>query len=157
MNIAEDSAKVRFPPPLVYLGFLLLGFAGDRILALDPLPLSEALRYGLCAGLVIFGAILALSAIKLFRAIDTDEKPWRPTTGLAMVGIYRFTRNPMYLGMAATYLGLALALASIGALILFPLLILAIRTQVIAREERYLDAKFGEEYAAYKAQVRRWF
>jgi protein-S-isoprenylcysteine O-methyltransferase Ste14 len=62
----------------------------------------------------------------------------------------------MYLGMAVAYLGLSLGSASLSALVLFPVTIALIHTQVIAREERYLTAKFGEQYLEYKAHVRRW-
>ena len=156
MKVAEDSAKVSFPPPLVYLGFLLLGLAADRLFGLAPVPLPEAVRYFGGALLAIAGIAVGMAGQLRFSAIGTEVKPWLPATRLATDGIYAFTRNPMYLGMALLYAGIALALSSIGALILLPVTLLAIRTQVIAREERYLEGKFGEEYLAYKRRVRRW-
>ncbi|MEQ1688928.1 MAG: isoprenylcysteine carboxylmethyltransferase family protein, partial [Sphingopyxis sp.] len=71
-------------------------------------------------------------------------------------GIYSHTRNPMYLGMVSVFLGLAVAMSSLGALLLAMPVMVIIRTQVIAREEAYLTAKFGAEYTAYLARVRRW-
>ena len=71
-------------------------------------------------------------------------------------GVYRWTRNPMYLGMALIYLGFALLLDSLVALILIFPLVFVIQKEVIEREERYMEAKFGDAYRDYKARVRRW-
>lgn len=150
-----DSAKVTFPPPLVYLGTLLLGLLADRLFGL-ALPLHLSVRIAAVAILVTIGLLVIIAGIFRFGQAGTDPKPWKTTTALVVRGIYHYTRNPMYLGMAMAYLGLALGLASMGALALFPLLIAVIRTQVIAREEHYLETRFGEEYRAYKASVRRW-
>ena len=82
--------------------------------------------------------------------------PMKPTTALVTSGPYRVTRNPMYVGMAFLYAGLALSLGVIWALALLPAVLLMVDRLVIAREERYLEAKFGEEYRDYKRRVRRW-
>ena len=78
------------------------------------------------------------------------------TTALAVGGPYRFTRNPMYLGLVFITAGLALLANALWPLILLPVVIVILRRAVIDREERYLTAKFGEEYLQYKARVRRW-
>ena len=155
MDIDEDSARVSFPPPLVYVGLLLLGLMLDRATpwSLEFTWIGRYVGGGLlCAA----GVAVALAAMGLFRKVGTDVKPWKSTTAIVADGIYGFTRNPMYLGMAMFYTGLALAFSSLGAFLLLPILILIIRTQVIAREERYLELKFGDDYRAYKARVRRW-
>lgn len=151
----DDSAKVTFPPPLVFLGTLLLGLLIDRLCGF-ALPLHPQVRIAAVAILVTFGLLVIVAGIFRFGQAGTDPKPWKTSTALVVKGIYRYTRNPMYLGMALAYLGLALGLASVAALVLFPLLIAAIQTQVIAREERYLEARFGEAYRAYRKAVRRW-
>ncbi|MBL0923703.1 MAG: isoprenylcysteine carboxylmethyltransferase family protein [Sphingomonadaceae bacterium] len=155
MDIDADSAKVTFPPPFVYLGMLLLGLALDRVL-----PWSINLTgIGRNAGgsiLILAGLLYGLSAAGLFRRIGTDVKPWKSTSVIVAEGVYRFTRNPMYLGMALLYAGLALLFSSLGAILLLPILLIIIQTQVIAREERYLEGKFGDEYRNYKRAVRRW-
>ena len=79
-----------------------------------------------------------------------------PLNVIATTGPYRWTRNPMYLGMALIYAGLAIGVDGPIAFALLPLVLIAIQTQVIAREERYLEAKFGGDYRRYKAEVRRW-
>jgi protein-S-isoprenylcysteine O-methyltransferase Ste14 len=155
MKPDEDSANVTFPPPFIYLGMLLLGLLADRLLNL-VWPLAPELRIAAAAVFAPLGLAVGLPAQRLFTRAGTDVKPWKTSSAIVRHGIYRFTRNPMYLGMALLYLGLALALASVSALVLFPVLLAVIQTQVIAREERYLEAKFGEGYRSYKAAVRRW-
>ncbi|MFP3374627.1 methyltransferase family protein, partial [Pseudomonas sp. SIMBA_068] len=78
-----------------------------------------------------------------------------PTTLMATTGPYRWTRNPMYLGMALVYAGIAVGFDGAIALALLPLVLIVIQKQVIAREERYLESKFGDDYRRYKAEVRR--
>jgi protein-S-isoprenylcysteine O-methyltransferase Ste14 len=154
MKIANDSAQVRFPPPFIYAGMLLAGLVVDRAAGLAlALPLGVRL-----AGVALFagGGGLMMVAAGLFRKRGTPVPPWQSVSLLVQDGPYRFTRNPMYLGMALAYLGLAALLSSGGALLLLPAVILLVQTQVIAREERYLTAKFGEAYLAYRRHVRRW-
>jgi protein-S-isoprenylcysteine O-methyltransferase Ste14 len=155
MDIDQDSAKVSFPPPFVFLGMLLLGLALDRIMPWS-LELTWIGRYVGGGILIAAGLMFIMSAMGMFRKAGTDVKPWKTTSAIVATGVYRFTRNPMYLGMAMLYTGLGLAFSSLGAFLLLPVLILIIRTQVIAREERYLEGKFGDDYRAYKARVRRW-
>lgn len=155
MQVSEDSAKVGFPPPLIYLGMLLLGLALDRVLPW-VMTVERTARLAGAVILIAAGAALLLAASDLFRRRGTEVRPWLPSAVLVDAGPYAVTRNPMYLGMALLYLGIALGLASIGMLILFLPLVAIIQTQVIAREERYLTARFGEAYSAYRARVRRW-
>lgn len=155
MNADDDSAHITFPPPFVYLGILLIGLAADRVIG-QPLGLPPLTRGVLAIALIAPGAGLLLAASGLFKRAGTDVKPWKTATALVDSGVYRFTRNPMYLGMALLYAGLAFAFESVGAWLFLPVVIIVIQTQVIAREERYLEAKFGEAYRDYKLRVRRW-
>ena len=86
----------------------------------------------------------------------TNIEPWRASNLVVTEGLDRWTRNPMDLGMALLYAGLAIGLDSLAALILLPAALVVIQTKVIAREERYLEGKFGDSYRSYKARVRRW-
>lgn len=155
MDIDNDSAKVSFPPPLVYLGMLLLGLLLDRFLPWS-MGAADNVSYLASALLLVSGATCLLAASQKFRQIGTHLKPWKTTSAIADDGIYAVTRNPMYLGMAFIYLGVMLLCSSIGALILFPILIIIIQSQVIAREEAYLSVKFGNAYQQYKKKARRW-
>lgn len=154
--IETDSAQVRFPPPLVYLGFLLLGLAIGAAIGRPRLGLGVELRLALGLLMVGLGLALVIAAGGLFRRKGTALEPWRPSTLVIDTGVYRWTRNPMYLGMAIAYAGAAVGLNSLVALALLPVALFAIQTQVIAREERYLKAKFGAAYHDYKRKVRRW-
>lgn len=156
MDIEPDTAGVRFPPPFVYLGALLLGLVADRFVTLLSFGIDRWLLVVMGALLFVAGAVIMLAAAGLFRRLGTNIPPSQPTTLIATTGPYRWTRNPMYLGMALVYAGLAIGLDWPIAFALLPFVLIAIQTQVITREERYLEAKFGDDYRRYKAEVRRW-
>jgi len=100
---------------------------------------------------------IAYFAIRLFSRAGTHVEPWKPSTALVTGGIYGYTRNPMYLGMALLLVGLSLVFDSVTLLLMLVPFLLVIRYGVIAREERYLTAKFPTEYTAFQKRVRRWF
>jgi protein-S-isoprenylcysteine O-methyltransferase Ste14 len=152
----SDNAGVRFPPPFIYLGVLLIGIGAERFVPLRHFGLDRSLLIILGLALVAAGILLGISAVGLFRRSDTTPEPWTSTTAIVTTGVYRYTRNPMYLGMASIYAGLAVVADSPLALILLPAVLLIIQSQVIAREESYLAAKFGDVYLDYKRRVRRW-
>lgn len=155
LSIDEDSPKVRFPPPLVFFGFLLIGRAINDLFGLNPaIPLS--VRVVLGGGAIVLGAGFIVAALLHFRKAGTDAEPWKRSSTLVAGGVYRFTRNPMYLGMALVCFGISVAADCLGGLLTLPLSIIAIQTQVIAREEAYLSARFGGPYREYCARVRRW-
>lgn len=150
-----DHAGVRFPPPLIFLIPLLVGLAYDSLWFAGQLA---SVGWNLAGGLLVLAGfgLLAASAPR-FRRAGTSIEPWKPTSNIIDDGIYGRSRNPIYLAMAFVYAGLSVAAASLPALILLVPALLVIRYYVIAREEAYLKAKFGEEYLSYKARVRRWF
>jgi protein-S-isoprenylcysteine O-methyltransferase Ste14 len=117
-------------------------------------PFGIRLAVALTAG----GAALALdgAAMVSFRRAHTSVVPMNPTTALVTSGPYRLTRNPMYVGMALLYVALAFAFGVMWALLLLPAVILVIDRFVIAREEPYLERKFGQSYRDYTLRVRRW-
>lgn len=157
MNVDADSPRVKLPPPLAFLGTLLAGLLLGRLLGRPGLPLYHSLEdllgwIGLLGGLAII-----FTAIGLFRKAGTNPEPWKPAHAIVTDGVYRWTRNPMYLGMSLAYLGIALLCDSLITLLLFVPLFVYVTREVIEREEAYLAAKFGDEYGAYRARVRRWF
>ena len=164
----RDIPGVIAPPPLIYLGFLFAGWAAAQLGArpeavvtgLDWLAAGFALevevRRGLALTLIVGGLLLDGMAAGLFRRRGTAVEPWKPSTALILEGPYRFSRNPIYVGFAITYLGLAVAMDSWIALILLVPCLLVVDRLVIQREERYLAAKFGAAYDAYRQAVRRW-
>ena len=127
--------------------------------AVVPLPVlaRHALaRYVAGAVLAVAGFVIIFAAAGRFVAAGTNIPPNLPTTALVVDGIYQRTRNPLYLGTTLVYLGLSVAAGSLWAIVLVVPLLWVINTGVIAREERYLERKFGDAYRAYKGRVRRW-
>jgi protein-S-isoprenylcysteine O-methyltransferase Ste14 len=155
-DASTDTSGVQFPPPLIYAGGFAAGYAAHRVLPLRLWPGSTAVESPLGWGLLVAGVLLALSAAYLFRRAGTTPNPTKPTSALVMWGPYRFTRNPMYVGMATLYVGGTLLLNDPWPLAFLPVILALVRRRVIAREEAYLERKFGDEYRAYKARVRRW-
>lgn len=151
-----DNPGVIAPPPLIFFGFLLLGWGIDRLFGTPFVAMDEMTRRVAAVVLILIGLAIEMWATGLFRRAETNPMPWTPTTALVIEGPYKYSRNPMYVGFVLTYLGLALGLESGAALILLIPCIAVISWGVIGREERYLEAKFGEPYRAYRGRVRRW-
>jgi protein-S-isoprenylcysteine O-methyltransferase Ste14 len=109
-------------------------------------------------GLVLIGvgAALAFAGDRTFRAIGTNTPPWKPALQLATAGVYRYLRNPMYVGMTLMVGGLAIALASDWMLVLLVAAVFVVHYGAVLREERYLEQKFGERYLRYKTAVSRY-
>lgn len=151
----RDEPGIRFPPPFIYGLFFLAGYGLHR---LEPVTLVAGQAWLDISGLVliVLGVVLAVTAALTFRRAGTNVNPTKPATTVVAHGPFRFTRNPMYLSMAVIYLGGTLMLDSLWPLLLWPVTIWVIRTQIIAREEAYLEAKFGAVYLDYKEKVRRW-
>jgi protein-S-isoprenylcysteine O-methyltransferase Ste14 len=152
---ADTHPRLLLPPP-VYLGVALIVSAGLnlvwRLAFLDDLPIRLPIG-AICCATALF---LALWALFSFRAAHTHVEPHKPTTALVVVGPYRFSRNPIYLGFLLLGLGLALVFSNPWGLLMLPLLWAALRWLVIAVEEAFLTRRFGAPYLAYTAQVRRW-
>ncbi len=154
MNRDADIAGVIMPPPLLVFGTLALALLIDGHFLAWPEISPSALAAGLT--LVAAGLVPIFLALRLFKRAGTAAEPWRPSTSLVGSGIYRFTRNPMYVGMLTIYAGLALAAHSKVAALLFIPLFVAMDRLVVAREEKYLQRRFGQPYDDYRASVRRW-
>lgn len=153
----SDIPGVIAPPPLIFLGYLLAGIALEYlVIRTQGLDMPGSLRWTVVALFVLAGLALIASALGRFRAAGTPAPPWQPTTAFVAQGVYRWTRNPMYLGMTLAYLGLAVAANAPVALWLFVPLIMTMHYGVIAREERYMIAKFGVPYINYAHRVPRW-
>ena len=154
----NDGAAVRFPPPLVAVLTILVGYGLERVLPLVAAPtLPSVVRYGVGGFIAATSvAVLGVWPIILFKRSGQDPKPWTPTPELLIEGPYKFTRNPMYLMMILVCAGAALVLASAWVLILSPLCALIIHLTAIRHEEAHLEQKFGESYRRYKREVRRW-
>lgn len=149
-----DTAGVIAPPPLIFLSALGTGFWLSRRIGRGSVPLQARLPAG-AAGLVT-GAALMRSFVQAFAHAETPLDPYKPTAAIVTDGPYRLTRNPAYLGMTLAYTGICLLSDSPWALVPLPLAVAVVDRGVIAREERYLERKFGAHYLDYKRRVRRW-
>lgn len=149
-----DSPGVRVPPPVFYFVAFLVGLALQARFPLPFLPRAAALGVG--GALTAAGALInALAVPAMLRGHGTLNTAG-PSQALVTSGPYRFSRNPLYLGLVLIYAGLACVFAVVWALVLLVPLVIYTRLGVIAPEERYLERTFGDVYRAYTARVRRW-
>ena len=152
----HGGANVRFPPPLVFVGFMLAGVAVQRFAL--PLASNAGLLVRAVAGglLVAGGLALVLWAVGGFRRSGRSPEPWLPSSILILEGPYRFSRNPMYVGMTAIQAGIGAALDN-GWVVLFAASALAVvHVMAVRPEEQYLEETFGADYVALKRRVRRY-
>ena len=150
-----DNPGVVAPPPLIYLGAVVIGGVFNYFFPMStgwPRLLSLALGTLLIA--LAGGTVSA--AFREFRLAGTNVDPRKPTTAIVTGGIYRFSRNPIYLSLTILYLGAALLIDSLWILLLLAPVLVLVNFGVIQREEIYLENRFGDEYARYKSKVRRW-
>jgi protein-S-isoprenylcysteine O-methyltransferase Ste14 len=149
------SAPVRKVLPPVWLVLTIVtGYALHKLLPIVQL-FAEPWKYG-GAILIVLGIVMAATAANLFRRADTPVRPFHPSTALVTTGWYRFTRNPMYLGMVIVTCGVAIVQGSLGAWLPVPLFIAILQRRFIRGEEQFLEGIFGEDYRVFKARVRRW-
>ena len=151
MPLAANLGLAR--PPAIYLIALLAGLGLHFPWPIGFVP-NLARPFG---GLIVaFAATLFIWSIRTFHAAGTPVPGNQPTTAIVKVGPYRLSRNPIYLAFSLLQTGIALAVNDAWILITLLPAIALMSFVVIPREESYLEARFGEEYAAYKASVRRW-
>ena len=151
--MAEDHAHVAAPPPLIYAAALAAGLVLNHY---QPRGFLPAPWPGILGPIFCALTLVGLPAFLAFRRAGTDPRPWIPAAQLVVTGPYRFTRNPMYLSFTCLYLGVTFWTNDLWALILLPLVQLAMTFGVIKREEAYLERHFGEPYRTYRTKVRRW-
>ena len=109
-------------------------------------------------GIVLFGLGIGLSVtcIAHLRRLGTDFRTHKPASTLVTDGPYRVSRNPIYIALSLAHIGIAVAVDSPWMLAMLIPALAVVRVGAIAREERYLEAKFGDDYRRYRASVRRW-
>ena len=153
-----DTAGVIAPPPLLALAAVVFGLLLDGLFPAYVLtvllPLNERVPIG--GVLIALGLALVVAANLSFRKAGTHAEPWKPSTALVTEGIFRFVRNPMYVGGTVLLIGLAILLASDWMIVTTIVMTLIIHVGVVRREERYLEGKFGEAYRRYCARVPRY-
>jgi protein-S-isoprenylcysteine O-methyltransferase Ste14 len=157
MMASARGPNIRFPPPLVYAGGYVLAWALQRRLEFEIAGAGPGIvQAGLGWAAILAGLALMGWGLVTFVRARAAVFPNRPARQLVTWGPYRRTRNPMYVGMALIYVGVALVINWAWPLVLLPVVMVVMRTAIIRREERYMRSAFGEEYAAYCRRVRRW-
>ena len=158
MSEARDTAGVIAPPPLLALAVVVLGLALDWLLPAYVLTVLLSLAERIVVGVVFIaaGLGLAISALGAFKSAGTDAEPWKPSVALVTEGIFKWLRNPMYVGGTFVLAGLSVLLASDWMLVMTIIFVPVIHFGVVRREERYLSAKFGTPYLQYMNTVQRY-
>ena len=146
---------VHFPPPLLFVAGVLMAWLLEKKVHRFPIAASQTID-NVGVALMIAGAVVGFWGMITFARAKTGILPGVPANQIVSHGPYRYTRNPMYTGMATAYLGIAFVMNSWWAVILFPIVIFMIHKFVIQPEESYLTAAFPIEYPEYRKRVRRW-
>jgi protein-S-isoprenylcysteine O-methyltransferase Ste14 len=150
----EDRPGVPIAPPLLFVLPILASLALEWFV---PTSFVQGVfRWILGALIVVAGLALNVVGFITQKRAGTDPIPFNPSTRIVAHGLYRLSRNPMYIGFALCTLGVAILVNSAWMLLAVPVGLILIDRTVVTREERYLERKFGEEYLTYKRRVRRW-
>jgi protein-S-isoprenylcysteine O-methyltransferase Ste14 len=150
---SQPHSRLHIPPVFLLVSLLLMAFLDQVFPGADVI--FRPYRY---AGVVIIGLGLALIvwAALLFRRAGTNLHPHQPSLALVTGGPYRFTRNPIYLGMAGILLGAAIWMGSLTPFVVIPGFMALVGERFIDPEEAKMQATFGQAYLDYKERVRRW-
>ena len=148
--------KLKIPPPLVAFVMSILMWFIAR--AAPTMEFVLPARRSIAACVALVGVLIAIVGVAAFRAARTTVNPLRPEKASTLVtsGIYRFTRNPMYLGMLLVLTGWGLFLSNALAFLVLPGFVLYMNRFQIGPEERALESLFAEDFVAYRSKVRRW-
>ena len=150
-----DTARVIIRPPIAWGLAIVAGLALGWLVPLPFLPAGTPAGW-LGAIVVVLALALGVWAVVTMTRAGSNVPTNRPTTTIVESGPYRFTRNPIYLGMFLVLIGLAIAFDDLWLLVTLVPFALVIRYGVVAREEAYLERKFGDVYRTYRSRVRRW-
>lgn len=154
MEQKSDHAPVVVNPFLIYVGLAYIAILLQKILPIFVIPRLPAQILG--AFLIVLNFVLGLPALWSMIQAKTSPNPHQATTSLVLLGVYQISRNPMYIGLTLVFSGLLTYFQISWGLLFVPLVVWFITIWVIIPEEKYLAAKFGEEYLGYKSKVRRW-
>lgn len=156
MKMEKDHAGVLLPPPVIFAAIFFIAWFLQKFLSINnTLMEKDATKF---IGIIFFLLAVYLGMRGVARFIKTGNTlmTMKPASSLQQEGMYKFTRNPMYLGLISAYLGFTCFFGNWWHIILLPVLIIIMQEYVIKREEKYLERRFGEDYKSYQQKVRRW-
>lgn len=154
--ISSIMIKTKIPPPLYMLVFAIVMWLLDKYMPIFHWASPHWQKAGWI--IVALGVLIDLFSMGLFIRAGTSPNPFQPENASQLIstGLYRFTRNPMYLGLLVLLTGWAIHLGSFSPIVLLPLFVVTLTAFQIKPEEQALETIFGQEYIAYKTRVRRW-
>ena len=150
----KKGAAVRFPPPLIFIICMLIGYTVHRIL---PVAFPYPLIFMYIGGMLALLSLLCVFYLsRVFNRLKTHIEPWKPTSAIISTGLYAYSRNPIYVAFAVFSMGIGFMINSLWIVMSFLPALMVVYVLAIKKEEMYLEKKFGEEYLKYKNNVRRW-
>ncbi|WP_281558400.1 isoprenylcysteine carboxylmethyltransferase family protein [Thalassomonas sp. RHCl1] len=153
-NNDKSGAAVKFPPPLIFLLFMLLGAGIHHYWPVTITDITWLKYLGLT--LVLAGVVIVIHISRSFKQVETNIEPWKPTSAIISSGYFAYSRNPIYTTFCLAPIGIGLFLNSFWILLSVIPSAYLVYQLAIKKEEAYLEHKFGDEYLAYKNKVRRW-
>lgn len=145
------------PAPILVVLCLGAGWAAHHFDRRPFLPELPVARLAVSVALFVLGLALGLAALSQFRSHKTPTSPYAPATTVVASGVFRYTRNPMYLGFVLLALGMAVGMNSLWLLLASALLFVLLHYLVVKPEEAYLAERFGPIFSHYCSRTRRWF
>ncbi len=149
----QRPRRIVYPPVWLVIGLVVI-FVVDQYFPIQRFTSTPAQGLGSVA--IVAGLLLLVLAGGLFKKADTELIPFREVRALVTDGVYRFTRNPMYLGMALILLGTACTTGTVAGLLVVPVFMAVIELRFVRPEEEMLRGIFGDEFDTYCNRVRRW-
>ena len=149
-----NTSVPKIPPPIFFLAALFV-----MILLNSFVPIGHWLNYPwryLGVIIIVIGFSLSLGSGIYFRELGTNPRPGTQANVLVTKGPFRFTRNPMYVGLVTMLIGVSILLGSYSPLFIIPVLFVILHTQFVLREEKWMEGWFGERYLEYKSKTPRW-
>lgn len=156
MENKKDSPGVYIPPPLFYVLIFLAAIFLQKKVSIDDSFFQWQIMKVAGIFMLIVSLFFSITSLRTFFQSKNTLILVKPASSLQTNGIYKISRNPMYLGLTFVYIGLTFLIGNWWNIILFPLLILIIQEYIIKREEKYLERAFAQGYLDYKLKVRRW-
>jgi protein-S-isoprenylcysteine O-methyltransferase Ste14 len=154
MNSHKDHADVKIHPPILTLLFIAIAYVAKWSIPI-AFVVPNVLRL-IGFALVVIGFLCGVAAFMAFRKARTTLDPHGQVSVIVTAGIYRFTRNPIYLGFLLMLIGFPLNSGNFWGILLAPVFVMSMNSLVIEKEEAYLETKFKDVYTSYKSRVRRW-